>query len=340
MKLALSLLMLPVAVLAHPISQGSIDVEVTPGNLHVRARVPVEAVFLTGHATTLAETWREHGQYFLQHFQIAADGRDLAGTLTGVTEPVNERVIYDFDFPLANAPTRLQLRQNLLNEISYAPGNAWEATFVVSVGGKGLGLLTSKGPLAIAGEEHDRTRMFGEYLRHGITHILSGYDHLLFIAALALAALTVWDLIKVVGMFTLAHSVTLTLSVFNIVRLPSSVVEPMIAASIVFVALSNVFWPQRSRGRVRLATAFFFGLFHGLGFAGGLLGAMSGLAGISVGLAILAFSLGVELGHQLVVLPVFWGLRVARAIPPTVSLRYGSAFISVAGMFYLIAALR
>jgi hypothetical protein len=57
MKLALSLLMLPVAVLAHPISQGSIDVEVTPGNLHVRARVPVEAVFLTGHATTLAETW-------------------------------------------------------------------------------------------------------------------------------------------------------------------------------------------------------------------------------------------------------------------------------------------
>ena len=73
--------------------------------------------------------------------------------------------------------------------------------------------------------------MFGEYLRHGIAHILSGYDHLLFITALALAAVTFWDLIKVVGMFTLAHSVTLTLSVLNIVRLPERVVEPSMFTS-------------------------------------------------------------------------------------------------------------
>lgn len=185
--------------------------------------------------------------------------------------------------------------------------------------------------------------MFGEYLRHGIRHILTGYDHLLFITALALAVVSFWDLIKVISAFTLAHTITLTLSVLNVVRLPEHIVEPMIAGSIVFVALTNVFWPQRSRGTVRLATAFFFGLFHGLGFAGGLLDAMEGLPGLSIGVAIVAFSLGVELGHQLVVVPVFGLMKLARTAREPVpwrALRYGSAAIGAAGMVYLVAALR
>ncbi len=354
MKLALLILLLPVIAFAHPISQGAIDVELMPGNLHVRARVPVEEVFLAGHAATLADAWKEHGQYFLQHFQITADGRDLAGQLTGVTEADAAHIVYDFDYASPAMPRQLSLRQNLLNELQYAPGNPWEATFVVRVSEQGRLmheglLLTSKQPLAISGQESGRGRMFGEYLRHGIAHILSGYDHLLFITALALAAVTFWDLIKVVGMFTLAHSVTLTLSVLNIVRLPERVVEPIIAASIVFVAVTNVCWPKRSRGWVRLAVAFFFGLFHGLGFAGGLLDAMSGMAGVAVGVAIVAFSLGVELGHQLVVLPLFFGLKAARATLHNDAgrdqwslgaMRYGSACITVAGVFYLVAALR
>jgi hypothetical protein len=120
----------------------------------------------------------------------------------------------------------------------------------------------------------------------------------------------------------------------------------MIAASIVFVALQNVFWPERSRGAARLAVAFFFGLFHGLGFAGGLLDAMEGMAGLAVGLAIFAFSLGVEIGHQVVVVPVFSVLKVLRSARGETShlaehvFRYGSAAILLAGMFYLVAALR
>src|SRR5262249_39515295 len=158
-----------------------------------------------------------------------------------VTGAANDRVIYELDYPLAAMPRQVSLRQNLLNEILYAPGNPWEATFAVRVSEEGRLtheglLLTSKQSLAVTGEGsgRDRGRMFGAYLRHGITHILSGYDHLLFIAALALAAVTFWDLIKVVSAFTLAHTVTLALSALNIVRLPSHVVEPMIAASIVF----------------------------------------------------------------------------------------------------------
>ncbi len=137
-----------------------------------------------------------------------------------------------------------------------------------------------------------------------------------------------------------------TLSVLNLVRLPGKIVEPMIALSIVFVALQNVCWPERSRGVARLGVAFFFGLFHGLGFAGGLLAAMEGMAGLTVGLAIVAFSLGVEIGHQIVVMPIYCALRFARKrrigtiCLPEYAQRYGSAAICLAGLFYLIAALR
>ena len=199
----------------------------------------------------------------------------------------------------------------------------------------------------------DRWRMAWGYGVHGVKHILGpenpGYDHLLFISALVLGAASLWDLLKVVTAFTLAHSLTLTLCVLDIFRLPERVVEPMIAMSIVFVAVENIFWPQRTKGWGRLAAAFFFGLFHGLGFGGGLLDAMEGLGGGAVFIAILAFSVGVELGHQAVVLPLFSMLRLLRRSQQDemkreemmkLTLKYGSMIISVAGVFFLIAALR
>ncbi|MBI3849272.1 MAG: HupE/UreJ family protein [Verrucomicrobia bacterium] len=286
---------------------------------------------------------------------------------SGEGETSTDRVIYDFEFATTAVPQKVRIQQDVLREFNYAPGNPWEATYVVRIGQherqstEGL-LLTFKEPLDYicdwkadtAGHQSraprlEKWRMIKDYLRHGIMHILSGYDHLLFIGALVLATVTLWDLVKVVTAFTLAHTITLTLAVLDLVRLPSSVVEPMIAASIVFVALQNVFWPERTRGWSRLAVAFFFGLFHGLGFAGGLLSAMEGMAGLTVGLAIVAFSVGVEVGHQIVVLPVFCALKLARATQvdetgrnqiAARALRYGSAAISVAGIFYLVAALR
>ena len=158
-----------------------------------------------------------------------------------------------------------------------------------------------------------------------------------------------WDLVKVVAMFTLAHTVTLTLAAFDLVRLPGRVVEPMIAASIVCVALQNVFRPESGTSPTRLATAFVFGLFHGLGFAGGLLRVMAGLSTMKALGAIGAFSVGVELGHQAVVLPAFLSLRLLRRARGPGSWRgssvwqlrrYGSALIALAGCFYLAEALR
>src|SRR5436309_2812552 len=121
-----------------------------------------------------------------------------------------------------------------------------------------------------------------------------------------------WDLVNVVSAFTIAHTITLTLSVLNIVTLSPRIVEPMIAASIVFVAVQNIFWPRQARGWSRLAIAFAFGLFHGLGFAGGLKAAMTDLPTTAFVAALVGFTIGVELAHQLVIIPSFAALRAAR----------------------------
>jgi hypothetical protein len=94
--------------------------------------------------------------------------------------------------------------------------------------------------------------------------------------------------------------------------MPSAIVEPVIAASIVIVALQNLLRPQSTHSRARLLVAFGFGLVHGLGFAGGLLDAMEGLPSLGIWIALLAFSIGVEVGHQVVVLPLFSALAASR----------------------------
>jgi hypothetical protein len=360
------------SALAHPVAQGAMEVTAHRDRIEVRARVSVEEAFVAeGFSKSTAgggidAIWPRHGEYLLQHLHIEADGASLEGRMLHVTPPPNtipeSRIVYELEFPLTAAPRQITLRQDVLNEFEFAPGNPWEATFVTTLGQEGQraqsGLLfTRKEPLtldcdwnspATAGAARlDKARMFGEYLWHGVHHILVGYDHLLFMAGLVLAVTSILDLIKVVTAFTLAHTVTLTLSVLNIVRLPSRVVEPMIATSIVFVALQNIVAPKQSRGWIRLAVAFGFGLFHGLGFAGGLLAAMEGMPGVAIATAIIAFSIGVELGHQVVVIPLFAALTPSRrkaiathASQPMPIVRFGSAAVCLAGVFYLVAALR
>ncbi|SDD98610.1 HupE / UreJ protein [Mucilaginibacter pineti] len=184
------------------------------------------------------------------------------------------------------------------------------------------------------------------YFVHGIKHILTGYDHLLFLCALVLGAASLWDLIKIVTAFTIAHSITLTLATFGLAHLPERIVEPVIAASIVFVAVQNIRWPKQSNGNSRLAVAFFFGLFHGLGFAGGLLELMHAMPVTMIWFALLGFSLGVEAGNQLVLLPLYGLTQLLRnkthnrktsawtKIP-----KYVSCAVAVAGIYYFFVAL-
>ena len=200
----------------------------------------------------------------------------------------------------------------------------------------------------VLGMRLDLAQTARQYTWHGMHHILTGYDHLLFVAALVIAATSLWDLVKVVSAFTVAHTMTMTLSVLDLVRLPSGVVEPIIAASIVFVAVQNLLFPRQSRGWSRLAIAFGFGLFHGLGFAGGLLEAMDGMPSLNLAAALVCFTIGVELAHQLLIVSLLFVLNLVRErgrpgepavmLPP--SLRYATCVISLAGVFYFVQSLR
>ncbi len=363
---------------AHPVAQGAMEILIHRDHLDLHAQVANEEAFVEQSfsralaPSDLSELWARHGSYLLNHLQVTTEGALLHGALVQVTPPANTtpegRTGYDYRFnfpPGQPAPVHIEIREDVLNEFEFAPGNPWEATYVVRISQEQQPprealLLTRKEPLLFACDWNaapavdvtpalDQRALFGAYLRHGIMHILTGYDHLLFMSALVLAVVSFADLVKVVTAFTLAHTITLTLSVLNIVRLPSRIVEPMIALSIAVVALQNIFWPRSSRGWSRLLIAFGFGLFHGLGFAGGLLEAMAGLPGLAVATAITAFSIGVELGHQAVVVPIFGGLALGRyLIPPRdgrdpiriYALRFGSMAVCLAAMFYLVEAIK
>jgi hydrogenase/urease accessory protein HupE len=134
------------------------------------------------------------------------------------------------------------------------------------------------------------------YLITGIEHIFLGYDHIAFLIAVVLWARRLVPVIKIVTAFTIAHSITLSLAALNIVVIPSIVVEPAIAASIVFVAMENFFSRDIDR---RWRITFVFGLVHGFGFAGAL--REVGLPANAIVTALAAFNVGVEIGQVAIV---------------------------------------
>jgi hypothetical protein len=143
-----------------------------------------------------------------------------------------------------------------------------------------------------------RTEIAWQYLQLGYTHILpKGLDHILFVLGIFLLSPRWKTLLLQVTAFTVAHSITLALSIYGIVSLPSRIVEPLIALSIVYVAVENLFTRELKPWRVGLV--FMFGLLHGLGFAGVL--RELGLPRSEFLTALLTFNLGVE-GGQLTII--------------------------------------
>lgn len=137
----------------------------------------------------------------------------------------------------------------------------------------------------------------------GTEHIWTGYDHILFLLTLLMLGGGLGYLLKVVSAFTLAHSVTLSLAVFGLISLPGRLVESGIALSIAYVAAENLLRNQERAARWRWLLTFGFGLIHGLGFAG-ILQKMA-IPRENLGLALLSFNLGVELGQLVIVALAF-----------------------------------
>ena len=194
------------------------------------------------------------------------------------------------------------------------------------------------------------THGFLAFVGQGIWHIWVGIDHVLFLMALVLPAVlrkegNHWEpvssfrpafinVVKIVSLFTIAHSITLSLAALGIVQLPSRFIESVIAASVVLAAVNNILPISAHRGGL---IVFGFGLFHGFGFAT-VLGHL-GLQQRSLILSLLGFNLGVELGQIAIIsiaFPTFYILRLLRKFYPYVILKFGSATVMLIALLWLI----
>ena len=140
------------------------------------------------------------------------------------------------------------------------------------------------------------------YLTLGFKHIIpEGFDHILFVAGLCLMSKNIKTIIWQATAFTVAHCITLLLSMKNLLVAPGAVVEPVIALSILFIAVENVILSELKPWRI--AIVFLFGLVHGMGFASAL--NEIGLPPGKFIMSILSFNLGVELGQISVIMAIF-----------------------------------
>jgi hydrogenase/urease accessory protein HupE len=286
--------------------------------------------------------------YLLENLKIEINGNPVEPE-PGELEPVYDAwmgtgqkyISYarqHFRFPSASPIKRVQLTSSIFLTLTRNHHSALTVTW-----GGAQKLFSRYGPF-----ELDLTRSsvnptfvstFTEFLLWGMWHIFIGYDHIAFLLALLLAAQRLRDMVRVVTSFTVAHSITLLLAALDVIRIPGTITESMIAASIVYVAAENYFIVQ---GRHRWMITFAFGLVHGLGFSSVLRDRLQDLQ--SIWLPVVSFNLGVEVGQitiLLLVLPVLTLIRrapteTARARRQCWLVRIGSLPILLLGAFWLV----
>lgn len=152
-------------------------------------------------------------------------------------------------------------------------------------------------------DKMDDGEVFGKYLIAGFQHIIPlGLDHILFILCVFFLNTNLKKIILQASMFTLAHTITLGLSMYGIINPPGEIIEPIIALSIVFLAIENVYSDKVKPWRLMMV--FIFGLVHGMGFAGAL--SDLGMPDYAFATALISFNVGVELGQMAIILTMYF----------------------------------
>ena len=204
-----------------------------------------------------------------------------------------------------------------------------------------------------AGTWQGAASVLAVFIPAGIEHILIGPDHVLFLVGLMLLGGTLWRLTTIVTAFTVGHSITLSLAALDVLSPPASIVEPVIALSIVFVGADNLL-VQRDRRRssatehgagadgrpprdIRAWVAGAFGLVHGFGFASVL--KEFGLPITALGWSLFSFNVGVEVGQLAIVLVVALALKAIERHQPVWARRLvvaGSVIVIAAGTYWFV----
>lgn len=308
---------------------------------------------------------REHQEeilaYVRDHFELRAKGNEIPisfGEIQQLDLSENEEgnyVQFSYNTPKGEVPDIIEVKNSLFVgtdllhrslvciEKNEKSGQEFTSQFVAMVFGQ-------HNPV----QELDLTNIEllmrpRDFIWQGVLHIWIGTDHILFIITLLLPAVLIyqetkwnpvssfkeafWNIIRIVTIFTVAHSITLSLAALGLVKLPSWIVESVIALSIILVAINTI--SPRFKDKTWMVI-FGFGLFHGMGFAT----VMSELPFRMMNLVkvLIGFNIGVEIGQLAIVaavFPVIFLLRKSRAYVPLI-LRGGSAIIAVVACFWFV----
>ena len=294
--------------------------------------------------------------YIRENFSIGADGREFPITFTGVETlslPMGRFAKFNFVLETGPVPDLLDIRNEMLYEVGrfhrgllmvvenekagiYHGEEATAMVFGPSTTEQQLDLLNV--PQALGAKK---------MIPQGILHIWIGLDHILFLLSLLLPAVLIWHkgqqvpaekfssvfwrVLKIVTLFTIAHSITLALAELDFIALSSRLVESIIALSIVLVAVNNIFWRAETATAVMI---FVLGLFHGMGFAS-VMGELPFRMQDALK-CVIGFNIGVELGQLMLValiFPVLYLLRQNRMYKYVI-LNGGSAVLALIASFW------
>jgi len=321
---ALLLLLASAPAAAHTVGKGLATITVTGQNVRYNLVLALNAAAPQGLEALQLPKPGPGSDYsplltaIEQRVRIEADGHVCQAAAGSVTPPSQEggTVAVQIPFVCEHAPRELTIRDDLFDVLG--AGYHTIANIQWPGGSEQFVFLPGAREARVSVSEGVTTRGVGSFFLLGIEHILTGYDHLLFLLALALRGGNLWSLLKIITAFTVAHSITLALAALNVVVLPERLVEATIALSIAYVAAENLF--MRHAVSHRWAVAFIFGLMHGFGFSNVL--RELGLPKQGLIWALLNFNLGVEAGQAIAVViavPLLMWLRRFRWEPRVVA---------------------
>lgn len=285
----------------------------------------------------------------LSRLSLHVDGRECNLQLVDLlasTHSDGGYAVLKLESDCPNDSAAINVRYNLLFDVD--PTHRGLVLFSNSSFTNTYVLSPERPELTIRSDDTGLWHAFVDYVREGVWHIWIGLDHILFLLCLLLPSVLqlrdkqwhpvdAWrpaltSVLKIVTMFTLAHSITLWLAVMEYVTLPSQMIEAAIAFSIVVTAVNNLYPVLSLSGWM---IAFSFGLVHGFGFANVLLDL--GLSEVALAISLLGFNVGVELGQLAIVfafLPIAYALRKTGFYKNFV-LRFGSIAIALIALVWM-----
>ena len=341
--------------LAHPPGLSSADLTIKPEGVDAKITFAVQDIeaFVPMDKDQDAEVTEAEmdaatsniARFVSNEIIILSDGKAIPATARNIVKfDQQNNATIELQYP-AKPLTSVGIQSKLLAKL---PPDHKQYVTIRAANSKELGkkLLTQQSnsletylhPEASQPPENQPTSTFVDFLKLGVEHILTGYDHLLFLFSLLVVTRSFWPALKIITFFTIAHSITLALAGMNFVDIPSSIVEPLIAASIVYVGLENIVRKDKVTTKQRCILTFCFGLVHGFGFAG-VLREMD-ISSLETGILVplFSFNLGVELGQiavAAIVLPLIWWLHgneiIGKYLVPT-----GSILTCLAGIYWLL----